>query len=462
MTYMCTCERAGTAPLLFAALLLPGLLLGPAGTVAAEGLPSDPLLDDPLEQLVAEALATHPEIQAARSRVEAAAARIPPAGAFPDPTLYAGFMNVPLPDLDVSAEGMTMLALEVGQRLPPRGLRQARQEAAEAELEAARAELELTRWEVRRRLGEAYFELLLVAEAEAVHHRTHSALEAFAASAEAAYTQGLAPQQDILRAQTELASIEEHLAELRQRRSTARAEVNALLGRDSRAPVHPVMPQRVARILEADPGPGLLTSHLVDAELGAGLPTLAELEEEAVQRRPEVAMARHRARAADRRLEGARRDRRPGVSLMGGYGLRSARPDMISLGISVELPLFRSRKQDQAVVEARRTLEADEAGVESVEREVRREVAQAHADLVQARERLILLAEGTIPQAQAAVESAAASYRSGESSFVSLMEIYAVLFRNEIEYAHLTAELGQKLIRLERAAGAQLTTEEPL
>lgn len=428
---------------------------------ASEGAPPSASAEgDALEDLLAEALATHPEIQAARSRVEAASARIPQAGALPDPNLFAGLMYVPLPDFDISAEGMTMLSLQFGQRLPPRGLRGARERAAQAELEAARTEVEATEWSVKLRLQEAYFELLLVVEAEAVHHRTHSALEAFAASAESAFTQGLAPQQDILRAQTELAGIEEHLAELRQRRSVAQAQVNALLGRDSRSPIHPVMPQRVVRLLEADPGPGILTSYLVDAELGGGLPTLAALQAEALGRRPELASARHRAEAGTHRVEAARRDRRPGVSLTGGYALRSARSDMVSVGVSVDLPLFRSRKQDQAVFEAEHALQADRAGVEAVEREIREEVAEAHADLIQVREQVILLEEGIIPQARATVQSASGAYRSGDSSFVSLMEVYAVLFRNEIQLAHLSAELGTSLVRLERAVGAELTPEE--
>jgi len=468
MTSTFTKGRGHPVLLLCALLIFPGTLVLPGGadaraawTAAPEATP--PLGDpdqDTLDELLAEALATHPEIQAARSRMDAAAARVPQAGALPDPNLFAGLMYVPLPDFDLSAEGMTMFSVQVGQQLPPRGLRGARERAAQAELEAARAEVERVEWSVRLRLQEAYFELLLIVEAEEVHHRTHAALEAFAASAEAAFTQGLAPQQDILRAQTELAGIEEHLAELRQRRSVARAEVNALLGRDSRAPIHPVVPERVVRLLEAEPGPGILTSHLMDAELGAGLPTLRELEEEALKRRPELASARYRAEAADHQVEAARRDRRPGISLMGGYAARSARADMFSAGVSIDLPIFRGRKQDQAVFEAEHTFESSRREAATLEREIRREVAEAHADLIQAREQVILLEEGIIPQARATVESASGAYRSGESSFVGLMEAYAVLFRNEIQLAHLTAELGSRLVRLERAVGAELSREE--
>lgn len=415
---------------------------------------------DPLDSLVVEALDSHPGIQAALTRILALEAQVPQAGALPDPTLSVGLMNLPLPDFNLSADGMAMASFQLSQTLPPRGLRHAREESAQARVAVARARVEVARWSVTTQLREAYFELLLVEMAEEVHHEAHLALEAFAASAEAAYTQGLAPQQDILRAQTELAAIEEHLAELRQRRSVALAGINSLLGRDSRESVEVTLPGWAEDFLDADPGPGVLTSYLTNPELGGGFPTLAQLQEEAVRNHPELLLARGQGEVARREMQVARLDRRPAISVTGGYGMRSGRADMFSAGISVPLPVFRGRKQDQVIRESEFEWEAEELGVASLERSVREEVARAHADLIRAREQVILLEEGVIPQARATVESSAAAYRQGEVDFVSLMEAYAVLFRNEIELAHLTAGLGQELARLEQAVGARISRRE--
>jgi outer membrane protein, heavy metal efflux system len=443
----------------FPSTALVGILLLAGAVQPAWGqVPEDSL--DPLDRLVREALEAHPELIAARSRVEAAAARVPQAGALPDPTLSGGLMNVPVPDFDLSSEGMTMFSFQLSQRLPPRGLRGARERAAEAELEAARAEVEVARWSIATRLQEAYFELLLVARAEDVHHRTHAVLETFASAAAVAYSQGLAPQRDILRAQTELATIDEHLAELRERQGSALAELNSLLGRGSREPLRAVVPPRLQALLEGAPGPGMLAGYLTHPELGVGFPTLAELQDLAMERRPELAATERWITAAHHEAEAARLDRRPGIALTGGYSLRSSRQDMISAGVSVELPIFRGRKQDQAVVQAERGRDALRSDRDALAREIRREVAEAHARLIRARERVILLEEGVIPQARATVESAAAAYRSGDGDFTSLMQVFAVLLRSEIESAHLLTEVGRKLALLERAVGAQLTVED--
>lgn len=447
---------AATTCLVTACLAAPGV----EGQVHHQTAAPGPAPDS-LEALVAQAVASHPEVETALRRVEAARARVPQAGALPDPMVSAGLQNVPVSSFDLSEDGMTMLSLHLEQRLPPRGLRAAREAAARAEVGAALAEVEVTRWEVATRLREAWFQLLLVEGAEEVHHRTHATLEAFARTAETAYTQGLAPQADILRAQTELAAIHEHLSELRQRRSTAVAEVNALLGRPTRSPLVVAPPPRLVALLESDPDPGFLSMSLAAPELGGGFPALAELEARALEMRPEVALAHHRLQAARHRQEAAIRERRPGVALSGGYGVRSARSDMFSLGVSIDLPVFRSRKQEQAVMEAEEVRLAGEFDLEAVIRRIRREVADAHADLVRSRERLLLLDEAVIPQSRAAVESAVAAYRSGDVDFSSLMQAQAALFRYEIQLAHLTAEAGQELARLERAVGASLTREDP-
>jgi outer membrane protein, heavy metal efflux system len=425
-----------------------------------QSVDGEELQHQPLDSLLALVLATHPDVQGAQSRAQALESRVPQAGALPDPTFSFGLMNLPLPDLDLTGEGMSMVSLQLSQTLPPRGLRGAREASARAQVDVARAQVDVARWQVTTRLQEAYFELLLVDQALEVHHQAHSTLEAFASSAESAYTQGLAPQQDILRAHTELAAIEEHLAELRQRRSVALAEANSLLGRNSRDPIQPDLPSWVEGFLAADPGPGVLTSVLTNPELGGGLPTLRELQEMAIRHRPELTVAREGVQVAQRELEVARHDRRPGIAVTGGYGIRSGRADVFSAGLSVDLPLFRGRKQDEAIREAEFNRDAQGLDVAALERSIQEEVARAHADLIRAREQVILLEEGVIPQARAAVESSAASYRAGEAAFVSLMEVYAVLFRNEIELAHLTAGLGQDIARLEQAVGTHVVSED--
>ena len=422
-------------------------------------LASGDTIGEPLGALLAELLAEHPELQSARHLTVAAQSAAEGAGALPDPVVGVGLSGLPLSELDISAEMMTMFEFEVMQDLLPRGLRDARTEAAVARVAAADARERIVEWDLRLRLSEAWFDLLLVSEAIGVHDRTVSALMAFSASAEVSYAEGVAPQADMLRAQTELASLEEHLAELRRLRAAALAQVNTLLGRAVRTPVPVSVPEGLRVLRAADPGMGMLTARLEDAELGAGLPTLAELEALALLNRPELALRDAELSVARAEAEVARIERRPGIRLRGGYGLRSGRSDMISLGLSVPIPIFRSRKQDRWADAAAAEAEAEVHDRHALQRTIQREVTEAHARLVEAREQLVLLEEGVLPQARATVRSSAAAYQAGEGSFTGLMEAQTVLFRSEIQHAHLTAGLGQYLARLEWAVGFALNPE---
>jgi len=70
----------------------------------------------PLEALLAEADSASPRIVEARSVADAAAARVPRAGALPDPTLGFALTNFPLVDPSFRTEMMTMTQVRLGMR----------------------------------------------------------------------------------------------------------------------------------------------------------------------------------------------------------------------------------------------------------------------------------------------------------------------------------------------------------
>jgi outer membrane protein, heavy metal efflux system len=413
-----------------------------------------------LSALVAEARANNPDIEAARQQAAAAAARVPQAGALPDPMMSVGLMYVPIPTFDFGQDGMTMASVQVGQRLPPPGARGARGARARQNQLAAEHESQEIEIGVVTRLKGAYFELLFVDRALDVLDRNHALVADLADVARARFTVGRAPQQDVLQAQTEVTRIDEHIAGIRARRAAAVAEINALLNRTATAPMEPVYPEGVRALALAAPGPGAFTAAALDGGLGEDLPSLAELQEVAVHTRPMLLAHVHRIEARREGVRLADRERFPEVDVMLGYGARPDRSDMLSAMVSVPLPVFAGRKQRQAVVEAEHELAAEEVRHQQMVAEIQADVATRYAALLRTREQILLLGEGVIPKARAAIESAAAGYQAGSVEFASLILAQATLFRNEIELARRMADFGRELAALERAAGIELTEVE--
>ncbi|MGI9179045.1 MAG: TolC family protein [Longimicrobiaceae bacterium] len=434
------------------ALLFVALLAAPLGGARAQG-------PAPLAELLAEARQRNPEIQAARRMAEAAAARIPRAGALPDPMLSLGMMNLPAGTLDPRDEMMAMGTVEVGQRLPAPGTRAAREAIARAAHESAGLEAEETEREVLARLKGAYYEALFLERARDVLTRNRALLVDLAEVTRARFAVGRAPQQDVLRTQTEITRLDEQLAGLDARRTAALAELNAVLQRPPTAPLTPVYPESVLALARAAPTRAAFTAAALDAGLGDGFPSLAELQARAVQERP--MLRAHESRIAESRatVALAGRERIPDVDLMLGYGARWGRMDMLSAMVSLPLPLFAARKQRQAVIEAEHLLAANELRHHQMVSEIQADVTTRYAALVRTREQTLLLSDGVIPQARATVESAVAAYQAGRVEFVSLLDAQAALFRHEIELARQLADFGRELAALELAAGVHLGWE---
>lgn len=442
--------------------LIGGLL---AVTIAVASLLLPPLLAaaqprEQLAQLVTEARALNQEIQSARSRAEAAAARIGPAGSLPDPMLSAGVMNVPVTSPSLSG-GMSGLAVRLEQRLPPRGARSLRSSAARLEHEAILYDAVETERRVIAELKLSYFEFLFLESAQAVLDRNRALLVDMADVANARYAVAGVPQQDVLRAGTEVTRVDKQLAGLRARHSAALARVNAIVHRPATEPLAAEYPAGIRRLAESSPAASAFTVAALDDGIGHGLPGLAELQARAARGRALLLAHERRVEAALERVRLAERVRWPDVSVMLEYGPRFGAGDTWSAVVAVPLPIFADRKQNELVREAKLELAAAEQAYRQRLADVQADVAAKYAAALRTREQVQLLGDGVIPQARATIQSAAAAYQSGRVEFVTLLDAQAALFRQEIELARQLAYFGQALADLELTTGVELQEVQP-
>lgn len=441
-------------------VLLPMMvgLLAPA-QAGAQAAALEPVPAE-LRDLIAEARSTNPQMAAARRMADAAAARVPQAGALPDPMLAVGVMSVPARSLSLSRDEMTMSSVQLSQRLPAFGTRRLRTAAARELHRSALSEADEVELDVIARLKAAYYEAVFIERALTVLARNRALLVDVAEVARGRFAVGQAPQQDVLRAQTEITRLDEQLAALQARRSAATAEINAILQRPPLADFAPRFPRRVEMLATAAPTRAAFTSAALEGGLGDAFPSLSELQLRALENRPMLQAHEHRIEAARHAVRLAERERVPEIEVMVGYGIRWGRPDMLSAGVAAPLPIFAGRKQRQAVAEAGHELAAQELTHHQMVSEIQGEIAARYAALVRTREQILLMRDGVIPQARATIESSAAAYNTGRVEFMSLLDAQATLFRNEIELARQLSDFGRELAALERATGIELVDEE--
>jgi outer membrane protein TolC len=176
-------------------LITATLLVARPGELAGQGTGGDTLR---LATAIAAARDGNPMLRAAVLSADAAAERVPQAGALPDPQLSFGLMNRMLWSFGAD-EPMTMNQVQLSQMLPwpgklGFGKRRAQHLARAGAFEAVDAELRIV-----REVKSVYAELAYVDRAIAIMERTRELLRNYFRVSQAMYAAGEAIQQDVLR-----------------------------------------------------------------------------------------------------------------------------------------------------------------------------------------------------------------------------------------------------------------------
>ena len=366
------------------------------------------------EAAVRQAMQSSPDVAAREYQVRAAQSAAVPAGALPDPKLFAGIDNFPVsgPNAWGFGEEMTMLTLGVMQDIPNGGKRRARVERAQAEIGAARSEIAAQHLDVALAAALAWLDLFYVerqvgalADLEAENRLLQDTVAPLIASGAAQPAEAVAP---------ELAQAA--LADRRSALDADAAKAKAELLRWTGLAVDTPLPES-APVFVIDP-----------EALRAGLETHPAL------RAYEAAIAR--AAAETREAEAAKW---PDLGIQGAVHHRDPQFGwMVSAQVTFDLPLFASTRQDPLI--AAKALQTSRVRLErdAVHRRLTAELQGAMADYTFAREALQRSREITLPLTGRKVELQMASYRAGTAPLD--MVLAARRERLETELAALDRE----------------------
>jgi len=383
-----------------------------------------------LADAIARARSTNPRLVASRFQAEAAAERIPQAGALPDPQLSLGFMNRPLYSFG-SREPMTMNQLQVSQMFPWPGKLGLAQERARFLATAATRSAEEAEAALVGMVKNEYFELASMDRAITIMEGTRELLRDFFEVSQAMYAVGEGLQQDVLRAQVAVAQMTEEITVMAQRRMAMAARLNAMLGRDARTPVGG---------LELPP-------------VGAEVAPLDSLLRVAAEHRPALRAAEERERAAASGVQAARRELYPDLMVALAYGQRERFGDMGTLMVGINLPLRAGSRQRPMAREMAAMQAMEGAMIQDLYNETMAELTAARADAERARQLGTLYATAILPQARASVESALSAYRVGRVDYMTLVENQMTVNRYEIELVRIAAQYHQALGRIDALLG---------
>jgi len=413
--------------------MLAAILAASAMTAAAqEAVPGANV-----DSLLNYARTHNPEYAAMRFEADAASERVLPAGALPDPTLRVEMMDVTnrgqesSPSLLPARVGSTRYT--VIQPLPFWGKRQLKRAVASAEADSARSAATATWTDLAARVKVAYAERYRVTVSVRLTSEMLDLARRLAQIAQARYASGLAPQQDVLRAQLEQTTMTSDLIAMEMDQHHMHARINGLLRRPDGAPL-------------ADP---------VALRPIPALPPMEELQQRLAEGNPQLATQQLKLTAAEKNSELVARNRYPDFAL--GIFPTQAGRGVSEWGVMLELniPLQQDSRRAQER-EARAMIAAAQARREALHTQMASELALDFAALEAALRTEALARVSLKPQSELNYQSALVAYQNGKVDFATLLEAQRQIRRSRLEELKAQVEAQLRLADIERLIGEDL------
>ncbi|WP_333875496.1 TolC family protein [Methylobacter sp.] len=391
-----------------------------------------------LKAATEQAVQDNPDLAQMQARAQAMAAIPSQMGTLPDPEVSFNAMSLPVNTFNIKQEDMTQLGVGVSQAFPFPGKLSLREQAAAFEAEAATQNITEVRWQLLSEVKTTWWLIFYLDRALGIVDSNHALLQQFVQIARTKYEVGEGLQQDVLLAQLELSKLLDQQLMLKASRRNAAASLNALLDKPANEEIR--LPDKI------------------DSQL----PTIKQ--ENLLYRQAETSRAvlegnRQGINAAQSRLDLAKKDYLPDFNLGASYGARANTPagdrraDLLSLNLSMNVPIFAAQKQAKAVDQRTSELMQEKYALQDQWNKVRSQISQSYNDYRRAKDQVVLFETGIVPQARQTVASMLSGYQVNKVDFLNLLRSQLTLFEYETQYWKAFTEANQSLAQLNAAVG---------
>jgi outer membrane protein TolC len=377
-----------------------------------------------LERAVSRAQTTDPWLEGSRYREQAVVAKSVVAGTLPDPMVSLGVANLPTDSFDFGQEPMTQFKVGVSQMFPRGETRELKRrqlrEQGEQQPQMRRDRLAKVAVAVSQLWLEAYRNKHAIRLIE----KDRELFEHLVDVAESSYTSvvGKTQQQDLVRAQLELTRLDDRLTVLQQRQEMS-----------------------LAKLTEWLPGIGPEGITLSDT-----LPVLALNSSEQIA---QVLLAHPRIKTFDQKIaatgtgvELAKQKYRPQWGLNASYGYRDDTPlgversDFFSLGVSFDVPLFTSNRQDREVQAAQATEAAMRTEKVLALRSMRASFESAQSRLKRLNQRKALYEERLLKEIHDQAEASLTAYTNDAGDFAEVVRARIAELNANIDFLNINID----------------------
>jgi len=391
-----------------------------------------PIGDALLTLTQAESLAqTHaPWLAHHRTNANAAAERAAYAGRLPDPQLVLGALNVPTDTWKLDQEDMTMTMIGLRQSFPPGDTLALRSQRAEKELTREEAKIEVERRNLLKQVRQAWLELYFQEESLRRLQDLRLLQQKQLQAAEGRSRAAADMQQVVIRAHQAVARVNEREPMLKAQIARTRAQLGRWIGSAAALPLPAALPVLPAPATDFD-----------------------------AARHPEWLASEAMLEGARLEVDMARQDYKPAWMLDLSYGLRrpmadgTERPNMATAMVTLDLPVFRAKRQDRRLAEK----QAMESGARFESEDKRRELEAMYqsmrAEYEALAERAKIFDEQLLPAMRREAQKTIAGFARDQTEF---RDAQMKVLDTELEYTRVRVDFAKTQAELLYLTGEQL------
>ena len=377
-------------------------------------------------------------LKAAFEQWKAATEQVPQAKSLPDPKFTYGYF---ISEVETRA-GPQRQKFEIMQTFPWFGVIEARTDQAAAQAKAAHKRYEAKKLELFEQVKYAFYEYSYLAEAIGITKQNLELVIHFEEIARSRYTTAITSHPDIIRAQIELAVLEDRLKSLKELRPAITVKLNSILNRPASSDLPwPESPEYQ---------PISISFPQLYAIITKNNPQLQALDYD-------IEAARNKEKLAQKKSY-------PNIGIGVGYidtahalasGAADSGKDPVIAMISLTLPIW-SDNYKAAQRQAKAQLARSAHEKTQMENTLAGQAQQLLYEFEDSKRKIKLYRDVIVPKAEEMLVASESAYQAGTIDFLSLIDAQRMLLKYQLHYERVMAENAQKLAKIEMLAGTQL------
>jgi outer membrane protein len=308
------------------------------------------------------------------------------------------------------------------------------------------AALEAVRQRVTFKVFQAFHDLLLAEENMAVVRETYQQRKMHLDQARNRFSNGVATEIDVLRSEVNVANTEPELIRAQNRIKLARSALNNLIVVDLEAPTQIVGKLDYRAWASAD---------------------LVQTENQAMEARAEIMVARRQLQEARYMLSLARADNKLSIDMEGRWGYSVREPKNFfnnefsrwNVTFNFRLPFFDSGRKAGLVAQALSRVRSAEHSLAQLENNVRLEIKSAYEDM-QSSAKAIAAAKLSVAQAERVLTMMQGNYQYGAATTLDVVDSQTALTMARNTQISATYDYEMAKARLRLAAGSPILDQE--